>query len=161
MLLILSHGQANVERGFSVNKEVFADNMEERSITSQRIMLDHMKYIGFFDKFKVTSGMLKAAMFARSKYRENLEANKRACDSVSKKRKLLQDKVTKIKAKKMKVEKDVVALEKTVVKLAEEAEITHKIEFITQSNALRRSAETKKELVKECAKVRERTHSLE
>ena len=36
MILILSHGQAAVERGFSVNKSI-------ESLSSQRIVHDHMK----------------------------------------------------------------------------------------------------------------------
>ena len=31
LLLLMSHGQATVERGFSVNKEVAAENLTERS----------------------------------------------------------------------------------------------------------------------------------
>ena len=38
MVLILSHGNAEVERGFSVNKLGLKDNMHERSLVSQRIV---------------------------------------------------------------------------------------------------------------------------
>ena len=37
-LLILSHGQASVERGFSVNKQLEIENLQERSFISQRLV---------------------------------------------------------------------------------------------------------------------------
>ena len=38
LLLLMSHGQATVERGFSVNKEVGVENVSERSFITQRIV---------------------------------------------------------------------------------------------------------------------------
>ena len=34
-LLLLSHGQASVERGFSVNKEISVENMTQLTFTAQ------------------------------------------------------------------------------------------------------------------------------
>ena len=39
-VFIFSHGQSFTERGFSVNKEVVDYNMEEKSLTSQRLVYD-------------------------------------------------------------------------------------------------------------------------
>ena len=39
ILLLLSHGQATVERGFSVNKEVESQNLAEETFTAQRLVL--------------------------------------------------------------------------------------------------------------------------
>ena len=36
LVLTLSHGQAGVERGFSVNKDILVENMQELSLFSQR-----------------------------------------------------------------------------------------------------------------------------
>ena len=36
--LILSHGQARVESGFSINEQILAENMKEESVVSQRIV---------------------------------------------------------------------------------------------------------------------------
>ena len=38
LLLTLSHGQATVERGFSVNKEVLAPNLQETSLVAMRLV---------------------------------------------------------------------------------------------------------------------------
>lgn len=45
-LLVLSHGQAGVERGFSINKEITEYNFKERSVVSLRIIYDHIQASG-------------------------------------------------------------------------------------------------------------------
>ncbi|XP_028296859.1 uncharacterized protein LOC114458643 [Gouania willdenowi] len=40
-LLILSHGQATVERGFSINKEVESDNLKEDTVVTRRLVCDY------------------------------------------------------------------------------------------------------------------------
>ena len=42
ILFTLSHGQASVERGFSENNQVLAQNMKVESIISRRLIKDHM-----------------------------------------------------------------------------------------------------------------------
>jgi len=37
LVLVLSHGNASVERGFSVNKELLIENMLEETVVSQMI----------------------------------------------------------------------------------------------------------------------------
>ena len=39
----MSHGQSNVERGFSVNKEVLQDNLQVKSLISQGLIYDTSK----------------------------------------------------------------------------------------------------------------------
>ena len=43
LVLVLSHGQANLEGCFSVNNNVLKCNMSEKSIMSQKLIIDHMK----------------------------------------------------------------------------------------------------------------------
>ena len=42
LVLVLSHGQTAVERGFSVKNKVLNVNMHEISITSRKLIVDHM-----------------------------------------------------------------------------------------------------------------------
>ena len=44
MILTLSHGQASVERGFSINKSLLVENLSETSLISQKIVLDHLRF---------------------------------------------------------------------------------------------------------------------
>ena len=46
LILILSHGQATVERGFSVDKEVEDENLKEHTLVAQRIVCDHVNSVG-------------------------------------------------------------------------------------------------------------------
>ena len=43
MVLMLSHGQASVESGFSVNEELLIENMEEETIVAQRNVFDAVR----------------------------------------------------------------------------------------------------------------------
>ncbi|XP_048577470.1 uncharacterized protein LOC116618576 [Nematostella vectensis] len=61
VLLVLSHGQATVERGFSVNRQVMVENLQERSFTAQRVIHDHITHIGGLKKLEVTKQLLDAA----------------------------------------------------------------------------------------------------
>ena len=47
ILLILSHGQAQVETGLSVNKNLLVENQHTTTLTSQSIIHNHMVYHEF------------------------------------------------------------------------------------------------------------------
>ena len=42
IILTLSHGQASVERGFSINKSLVKVNMKEETIVAKKIIRDYM-----------------------------------------------------------------------------------------------------------------------
>ena len=48
MVLILSRGNAAVESGFSVNKELLVENIEEDTIVAQRIVFDAIRVSGMY-----------------------------------------------------------------------------------------------------------------
>ena len=41
-MLVLNHGQASVERGFSLRNVTLKDNISELSLDSKRLIIDHM-----------------------------------------------------------------------------------------------------------------------
>ena len=43
IIFALSHGQAAVERGFSINNELMVENMKEESLTASRFVYDTVK----------------------------------------------------------------------------------------------------------------------
>ena len=43
MVLTLFHAQASLERGFNINKAMLQPNLRSKSLTSQRLIHDHMK----------------------------------------------------------------------------------------------------------------------
>lgn len=46
MILVSSHGQATVERGFSVNSAILVENKKEMTYTSQRLVCDYVAKMG-------------------------------------------------------------------------------------------------------------------
>ena len=72
-LLLLSHGQATVERGFSINKEVEMSNMEDDTVVSQRLICDYVRLCGGVGKVPLTKELLTECGTARRRYRMHLE----------------------------------------------------------------------------------------
>lgn len=105
-VLIISHGNAFVERGFSINKEVVVENQLPRSLIAQRQVYDGVQALGGLKNVEVTKKMILKMRNARSLYSEALEAQKQDNErkqhkSVEKKR--LHDQVKELKEKKIKI----------------------------------------------------------
>ena len=73
----MSHGQATVERGFSVNKEVAVENLTERSFVAQRIIHDHIESVGGLANVQISKQLLMTSAGAGQKYLPHLEEQKR------------------------------------------------------------------------------------
>ena len=68
-LLLLSHGQASVERGFLVNKQVEIYNLSEDTIVAKRLICDHVTSVGGLKNIDTSNkALLLAASSARRKY---------------------------------------------------------------------------------------------
>jgi hypothetical protein len=72
VLLLLSHGQAAVERGFSVNKNVSVHSLTEQHLIDLRVIKDHLNSIGGLKEVQVTKEMLFSCSSARQKYHADL-----------------------------------------------------------------------------------------
>ena len=77
LLLVLSHGQASVERGFSINKYASTANQHEESLVARRVVRDHINYVGGIREFEVTPDLIKECKNASRRYKAHLEAKKR------------------------------------------------------------------------------------
>lgn len=110
MILILSHGNAFSERGFSVNKEVLIDNLCEESLIAQRRVYDALLYHGGVQKIEITKSLLHAARNAHNFYQEAL-----------KKKKAEQDAKSRQKAEKRKSSEKLKELEKRKKKILDDA----------------------------------------
>ncbi|CAH0549771.1 unnamed protein product [Brassicogethes aeneus] len=73
MILILSHGNAAVERGFSVNKECLVENQKEASLIAQRHVYDAVMERGGILKTEVNQSMVHAFQNSHSRYTEMLK----------------------------------------------------------------------------------------
>ena len=69
ILLILSHGQAQVERGFSSNKSLIDDNMSTDTIIALRSVHDHLKFHNLkAHEVEMTKVLLESCRQARKRY---------------------------------------------------------------------------------------------
>jgi hypothetical protein len=89
-VLTLSHGEAAVERGFSINKECLKDNIDT-SVISRRLVLDLIRTASGVLQVEITNSMRISCRMAHSMYKMELESKKNDSDE-SKKRKLEEEK---------------------------------------------------------------------
>ena len=78
IVFVLSHGQADVERGFSFNKAPLETNMSEMTVVSKRTIKDHM-YTFNLKPYEVdcNKDLMLSVSFANSKYKFYLENEKK------------------------------------------------------------------------------------
>ena len=66
---MLSHGQSAVERGFSINKELLVDNLQEKSLVSQRMVYDHIKSNKItIHEYELPGDLLKSCKLSNRRY---------------------------------------------------------------------------------------------
>ncbi|XP_041668457.1 uncharacterized protein LOC121526132 isoform X5 [Cheilinus undulatus] len=142
-LLLLSHGRATVERGFSINKEVETVNLQEDTVIAQRLVCDYVAVCGGVANVPLTKELLTSVGSARSKYREHLDLEKRERQSAAQgqKRKAAEDNIAELKKKTKTLLEVCDSLQKDADMFAEQAEGksgTLMAQLITKSNVLRK-----------------------
>jgi len=96
MLLVVSHGQASVERGFSINKQSEESHLQTETFVAKRIICDHVSYVGGINDVDVTcKELLLAACSARQKYQLYLDERKKKAEAEQsdRKRKAVTDEI--------------------------------------------------------------------
>ena len=158
IVLTLSHGQASVERGFSVNKSLLVENLSAKSLISQRIVYDHMNFHNLTpENFIINPALCKSVRNARNEDEKFLEEKRKEKLHSEKdlKRKAIQEEIVAVKRKKTILEKTVVDLSKDADQYALDAENADEKEdiklLLSKSNSFRRTANQKQEEIKECA----------
>lgn len=76
IVLILSHGNASPERGFSVNKEIIVVNLREESLIAQRAIYDAIKLRGGTQNLDFDKGLLTYVRKSHQRYQEVLKNKK-------------------------------------------------------------------------------------
>ena len=154
-LLILSHGQATVERGFSINSQLIVENLKEESVVAQRIVYDAIAAAGGILHVAVTKSLLCHAQAARQAYMTYLDAERAKKEALTKgaKRKMDTEALDKLEAKRRRLQVDIEALHASADELADGAEVSGDLTLLSKSNAMRKSARQKaielKDTVKE------------
>jgi hypothetical protein len=145
ILLLLSHGQATVERGFSVNKEVLEVNQSEESVLARRRVKDHIQSIGGLSSFVITDDLITLGLQARKRYGEHLEEKKRKSEKgrQAQKRKPIEQEIEVLSKKKKQLQVDRDRLLTESVKALDRAEAVGNLAKLAKGNALRRAADDK------------------
>ena len=108
MILTLFHGQASVERGFNTNKEMLQPNLTSKSLTSQRMIYDHMKANKSSpESFVITKQLKDSVKKARSRQKTDLAEKKEQelSDVHKRKRDALGSDIKELESKKIILEK--------------------------------------------------------
>lgn len=108
-VLVISHGNATVESGFSVNKALLIENLQEKSVVALRTVYDSVADVGGLLNVDVSKRMILSARNAHSYYQEELEKKKlleRESKMLETKQKRAAEEIKDIKAKKLKIQQD-------------------------------------------------------
>lgn len=154
LCLILSHGQATVESGFSINKDILIENQLEETLVAQRRVYDAIQCAGGIHDVQLSPSLLTSVRSARSRYQEyldNKKAKKVEDDKANAKKRKLEE-LTTLKEKRRRLDTDRESMEKNADRLAEQAENSSNLTLLAKSNALRKAAKGKK---KEIEKIDE------
>ena len=60
-LIVLSHGESSIERGFTINKEVLQDNLQEKSLVPQRLIIE---------EFEITKSLQLHCKLSSQRYKQ-------------------------------------------------------------------------------------------
>ncbi|XP_048512809.1 uncharacterized protein LOC125501482 [Athalia rosae] len=84
-VMILSHGNAALERGFSINRECLLENQKEKSLIGQRVIHDAIVAQGNdLENLTVTKSMIHAARNAHAWYSEAVSKEKKEREEANK-----------------------------------------------------------------------------
>ena len=98
-IFTLSHGQSQVERGFSINKEIVIENLHSSSLSTQRIAFNYLKASKKnIHNIEITNKMVTSCKSAHSRYLIALEDAKRQSQATEKetKHKLIKTEIADI-----------------------------------------------------------------
>ena len=149
MVLSLSHGQAAVERGFSINKDICDVNMIQNSIIAHRIICDAVREDA--SSCIITNEMLRYHRAARMKYDHYLAEERMQAAKSEKQLEAEKLKEEMCAEKKMHPKWEAAAqrLRQEADSLAERAEKERKLTLLTDSNETRKRARQYEQLLEE------------
>ena len=146
IVLTMFHGQADVERGFSVNKNLTVENMSEESLIAQRFVKDHMKSKNFQPhSLPIPKEMLKSVKEASSLYRQSLKEKKESQQKQEKDKRLLEidEELIQLNRKRSSLEEAIKEYHLERDKYALDAEKKENLELLKMSNGFKRAASEK------------------
>lgn len=144
-LLTLSHGQGAVERGYSINKDMLVENLQERSLVALRMVQDAVAGQPLHEV--LPRNLVAHCKGARMRYVQYLEDEKKKKDQTAneRKRKDLHQEIANVNAKRQKIMHSIETMQKEADEMADRAERKHDFTLLSKSNAYRKSVADKSE----------------
>ena len=137
--MVLPHGQSAVKGGFGTNNCHLIENLSEKSLINQRIVVDYMKsndYKSF--NIPLINELIRSVRDPHRKYTEDLLNRK--------KKEFLQEKDKKKESTNkniMTLNQRKTLLEKTITEMMKDSDLVIKFELLSKSNGLKRAANGK------------------
>ena len=79
LAMVLSHGQSEIERGFSANKDILSSNMQADTLTEYRLVYDAVRKMPeAVEDMTISKSMLESCRMARSRYALHIEETKKS-----------------------------------------------------------------------------------
>ena len=103
-ILSIFHGNAAVERSFSINKECLIENLHEDSLVAQRIVYDAVSAAGGVSHVQVTKAMIHSVRNASAMRVEAAKKMVAAEEAEANKRKRICDEIKLLQSKKARIE---------------------------------------------------------
>ena len=159
IVCLVSHGQATIERGFSVNSEVLEPNMEELSLISQRLVYDQIIASDVkIHEYRISKDLSKSCKLAHSRYTQFLAQKKdtRKSEEQAVKIKIIKEELVAVKRKKQEVEECIKSFKKDADELCLQAEEKSDMTLLSKANAFRSAAKEKEKTLREleCALIK-------
>ena len=146
LVLTLSHGQASVEHGFSLNTNTIKTNMSPESLTAKRIIKDHILANKLNPHtIEITKSIVQADRSGRQKFEVHLEEEKKKkqkFEAEVRAMRIAAD-VEKLRVTQKQKQKAVEMMEKEVIECMEKAEQNNDtcMSYVIKSNGLKRKSE--------------------
>ena len=152
LIFTLSHGQSNVERGFSLNKEILQENLKEKSLVAQRIVYDTLKVSNVkLDQFVIKPDLRKSCKLAYQRYRLEQEKSKYCAKEKSKseKRKMKLEEINALKKQKLSLERTIDSLRDGIEKESLAAEKNQDLSCVAKVNSFFKTIKEKEQTLYE------------
>ena len=144
LILVLSHGQASVKRGFNVNNTVLNVNVSEKSVVSRKLIIDHMQKNNLLPStIELTKKLIRSVKTGRQLDPEQQKKNAKH-DEGNQHLEILSSEIKDVIQKKQLLLEACENLDQEFVNIISEAEKKNDMRLVMKGNGLKRKGEEKR-----------------
>ena len=144
--MVLSHVQAAVERGFSLNEKLLVENMKAECLIAQRCIKDFMLVNNYSaHTVPITKKLMDNIKSSRQRYKAYLEEQRQSKKKTEQPKKMLNldEELLSLNIDMKSLNDAIIEYQNETDKFAIEAEKKKNFELLTMSNSLKRAAKDK------------------